>query len=167
MCDFSRWARLLQSTGSIQEDGNGKRDDHHAAADIVSAHVSNNPVSTADMPNLIKSVYDALAHAGQQTPVVEERQEPVVSIRSSVKPDAIACLECGKKFKMLKRHLNNDHGLTPAEYRSKWNLAADYPIVAPNYAELRKQLAVKIGLGRKPGSGRKPGRKMSPPTARS
>ena len=137
------------------------------AADIVSAHISNNAVSTVDVPNFIKSVYEALANAGQQAPVADAKAEPAVSIRSSVKPDAIACLECGKKFKMLKRHLNNDHGLTPAEYRSKWNLAADYPIVAPNYAELRKQLAVKIGLGRKPGSGRKPGRKLSAPAARS
>lgn len=131
------------------------------AADIVSAHVSNNAASTADLPTLITSVYDALANLGQTAPAAEEMKQPAVSIRSSVKPDAITCLECGKKLKLLKRHLSNDHGLTPADYRSKWNLAKDYPIVAPNYAETRKQLAVKIGLGRKPGTGKKPGRKKA------
>ena len=128
------------------------------AADIVSAHVSNNNVATADIPNLIKSVYEALANVGTPAPVVVEKQEPAVSIRSSVKPDAIACLECGKKMKMLKRHLGADHGLTPAEYRAKWNLASDYPVVAPDYAAKRKELALKIGLGRKPGTGKKAGR---------
>ena len=129
------------------------------AADIVSAHVSNNNVATAEMPHLIESVYEALANAGQQAPVVVEKQEPAVSIRSSVKPDAIACLECGKKMKMLKRHLGTDHGFTPAEYRAKWNLASDYPLVAPEYAARRSELAVKFGLGRKPGEGRKAGRR--------
>ena len=125
------------------------------AADIVSSHVSNNTASAADVPALIASVFDALAKLGHAAPIPEEtKKAPAVAIRSSVKPDAIICLECGKKFKMLKRHLNTDHDLTPAEYRSKWNLAKDYPIVAPNYAETRKQLAVKIGLGRKPGTGK-------------
>ena len=126
-------------------------------SDIVAAHVSNNNVATAEMPHLIKSVYEALANAGKQAPVVVEKQEPAVSIRSSVKPDAIACLECGKKMKMLKRHLGTDHGLTPVAYRAKWNLASDYPLVAPEYAARRSELAVKIGLGRKPDEGRKAG----------
>ncbi len=135
------------------------------AADIVSAHVSNNSVATSEIPSLIISVYGALANAGAPMPVVAEKQEPAVSIRSSVKPDAIACLECGKKLKLLKRHLTTDHGLTPAEYRAKWNLGSDYPIVAPNYAETRKQLAVKIGLGRRMESGKKPGRTKKVPVA--
>jgi predicted transcriptional regulator len=74
-----------------------------------------------------------------------------VSVRASVKPDAVTCLDCGAKFKMLKRHLGTDHGITPAEYRVRWNLPADYPMVAPDYAAKRKELAVRIGLGRKPG----------------
>jgi predicted transcriptional regulator len=81
---------------------------------------------------------------------VEEKREPAVSVRSSVKADAIACLECGAKMKMLKRHLSTDHGLIPPNTAARWNLAADYPMVAPDYAAKRKELAVKIGLGRKP-----------------
>src|SRR3981081_16008 len=118
-------------------------------ADIVSAHVSNNSVATGDLPSLIQSVYTALANVGTPATVVEEKREPAVSVRSSVKPDAITCLECGAKFKMIKRHLRTDHGLTPAEYRARWGLGTDYPLTAPNYSETRKQLAVKIGLGRK------------------
>ena len=137
------------------------------AADIVSAHVSNNSTSAADVAGLIQSVYQALANAGQQVPAVEVKQEPAVSIRTSVKPDAIACLECGKKFKMLKRHLDTDHGLSPSDYRAKWKLPAEYPIVAPNYAEARKQLALTIGLGRQPGVGKKRGRKKAVPATQS
>ena len=118
------------------------------AADIVSAHVSNNTVSPTDLPRLIQSVYGSLAGLGKEAPV-EEKREPAVSIRASVKPDALTCLECGAKMKMLKRHLASDHGLTPVEYRARWNLGADYPMVAADYAARRKELAVKIGLGRK------------------
>ncbi|MDE2563011.1 MAG: MucR family transcriptional regulator [Sphingomonadales bacterium] len=121
------------------------------AADIVSAHVSNNALSADQLPVLIQSVYTSLAGLGQEPEPVEEKRQPAVSIRASVKPDAIACLECGAKMKMLKRHLATDHGLTPDEYRTRWKLAADYPMVAPDYAARRKELAVKIGLGRKPG----------------
>ena len=128
------------------------------AADIVSAHVSNNSVAAADLPNLIQAVYGALNSLGSEAPATEVPQTPAISIRASVKPDAITCLECGFKGKMLKRHLSSDHNLTPAEYKVKWKLGADYPLVAPNYATKRKELAVKIGLGRKPGSGKKPGR---------
>ncbi|RVU04615.1 MucR family transcriptional regulator [Novosphingobium umbonatum] len=120
------------------------------AADIVSAHVSHNAVATDQLPVLIQSVYASLAGLGQAPAPVEEKREPAVSVRSSVKPDAIACLECGAKMKMLKRHLSTDHGISPAEYRTRWNLVADYPMVAPDYAAKRKELAVKIGLGRKP-----------------
>ena len=133
------------------------------AADIVSAHASNNTVSAADMAGLIQTVYGALATLGTTAPVVVEELEPAVSIRSSVKPDAIACLECGAKFKMLKRHLNTDHNLSPADYRARWGLKPDYPLVAPNYAAKRSELALKIGLGRKPGQKR--GRAKKAPTA--
>lgn len=121
------------------------------AADIISAHVSNNSVAASDLPNLIQSVYGSLSVLGQPVEAPPVKQDPAVSIRSSVKADAIACLECGQKLKMLKRHLGTDHGTTPAEYRAKWNLASDYPMVAPDYSAKRKELALKIGLGRKPG----------------
>lgn len=127
-------------------------------ADIVSAHVSNNSTSSADLPSLIESVFGALAGLGREQPVDEVKPEPAVSVRSSIKRDAITGLECGKKLKMLKRHLSTDHNLSPAEYKARFNLPADYPLVAPAYAEQRKELAVKIGLGRKPDQkrGRKP-----------
>lgn len=119
-------------------------------ADIVSAHVSNNSVSAADLPSLIQSVYASLAALGQAPEPVEEKLTPAVSVRSSVKPDAVTCLECGARMKMLKRHLGTDHNLTPDSYRARWSLPADYPMVAPEYADRRRALAVKIGLGRKP-----------------
>ena len=122
-------------------------------SDIVAAHVSNNNVSVEEVPALIRNVYGALAGV-DAAPAVEEKPEPAVSIRASVKPDHIVCLEDGKKMKMLKRHLMTDHGLTPAEYRSRWGLPADYPMVAPDYAETRRRLAKEIGLGRKPGQRR-------------
>ncbi|MGX7925751.1 MucR family transcriptional regulator [Tsuneonella sp. HG094] len=123
-------------------------------SDIVAAHVSNNNVAVEDVPVLITTVYSALAGLGGSAPVVEEKLEPAVSIRSSVKKDHLVCLEDGKKMKMLKRHLMTEHGMTPDEYRQRWGLAADYPMVAPEYAETRRDLAVKIGLGRKPGQKR-------------
>ena len=119
-------------------------------ADIVSAHVSNNSVSAADLPGLIQSVYASLAALGRAPEAVEEKLTPAVSVRASVKPDAVTCLDCGAKFKMLKRHLSTDHEMTPAEYRQRWNLPSDYPMVAPEYAAMRGELAKKIGLGRKP-----------------
>ena len=119
-------------------------------ADIVGAHVSNNSVAMADVSGLIQTVFGALQSASQPTTPVEVRPEPAVSVRSSVKPDAITCLECGAKFKMLKRHLTTDHGMTPGQYRDRWNLNSDYPMVASNYSAKRKELALKIGLGRKP-----------------
>ncbi|HYD23179.1 MAG TPA: MucR family transcriptional regulator [Croceibacterium sp.] len=122
-------------------------------SDIVAAHVSNNSVAVDEVTALIQNVYGALAGLGA-APQVEEKPEPAVSIRSSVKNDHIVCLEDGKKMKMLKRHLMTDHGLTPAEYRARWSLPADYPMVAPDYAEKRRTLAKEIGLGRKPGQKR-------------
>jgi predicted transcriptional regulator len=127
-------------------------------SDIVAAHVSNNPVTVDDLPTLISNVYGALSGLGQPAPVVEEAPEPAVSVRASVKPDYIVCLEDGKKLKMLKRHLMTHYNMTPEQYRQRWNLPADYPMVAPNYAEKRRELAKSIGLGRKPGArrGRRP-----------
>lgn len=118
-------------------------------ADIVSAHVSNNSVAVSDLPLLIQNVHQALSDLNVQEKA-EETPEPAVSIRSSIKPDYIVCLEDGKKLKMLKRHLMTHYGMTPEDYRKKWGLPADYPMVAPNYAEQRRKLAKKIGLGRKP-----------------
>ncbi|QQV78406.1 MucR family transcriptional regulator [Sphingomonas aliaeris] len=116
-------------------------------ADIVAAHVSNNSVAVADLPVLISNVHGALTGLGSPTEQPELRQEPAVSVRSSIKPDFIVCLEDGKKLKMLKRHLMTHYQMTPEQYRAKWNLPADYPMVAPNYAEQRRTLAKKIGLG--------------------
>jgi predicted transcriptional regulator len=116
-------------------------------ADIVSAHVSNNSVAVNDVPGLIQNIHSALSQLGTTTPEPEVKQEPAVSVRASIKPDYIVCLEDGKKLKMLKRHLMTHYNLTPEQYRAKWNLPADYPMVAPNYAEQRRTLAKKIGLG--------------------
>lgn len=123
-------------------------------SDIVAAHVSNNRVAVDDVPTLIANIYGALAGLGQEMTVEVLQPEPAVSIRSSVKPDSITCLECGKKMKVLKRHLSTDHSLTTDEYRQRWSLPASYPLVAPNYAEQRRELAKQIGLGRKPGQKR-------------
>ena len=124
-------------------------------ADIVAGHVSNNSVAVSDMPNLIQNVHQALCVFGRVAPAVAEPLQRAVSIRTSVKPDYIVCLDDGKKLKMLKRHLMKHYGITPDEYRSKWGLPAYYPMVAPNYAAQRRTLAVKIGLGRKPGKRKK------------
>jgi predicted transcriptional regulator len=119
-------------------------------ADIVSAYVSNNKVGSEELGKLIEEVHSALQRApnAQATPEPEPR-EPAVPIRRSVTPDYIISLEDGRKFKSLKRHLKNTHGLTPDEYRAKWGLAHDYPMVAPNYAKARSELAKSMGLGRK------------------
>jgi predicted transcriptional regulator len=118
-------------------------------ADIVAAHVSNNSVAVNDLPNLIQNVHAALTGIAGSGGNPEPKPEPKVSIRSSVKPDYIVCLEDGKKLKMLKRHLMTHYGMTPDQYRQKWGLATDYPMVAPNYAEQRRSLAKSIGLGTK------------------
>jgi predicted transcriptional regulator len=119
-------------------------------SDIVAAHVSNNSVAVGDLATLITNVYNALSGLKPAEPAAEPTPEPAVSIRSSVKNDHIVCLEDGKKLKMLKRHLATRYNLTPDQYRARWNLPADYPMVAPAYAEKRRELAKKIGLGRKP-----------------
>ena len=119
------------------------------AARIVSAHVANNAVQAADLPELIQTVHRALLTLGA-APVAEDKPEPAVPVRKSVFPDYIVCLEDGKKLKMLKRHLQTSYGLTPDAYRARWGLPANYPMVAPSYAERRSALAKSIGLGRKP-----------------
>lgn len=124
-------------------------------ADIVAAHVSNNSVSVSDVPTLISNVHTALSGISGSAIVTEAALEPAVPIRNSVKRDFIICLDDGKKLKMLKRHLMTHYGMTPEDYRAKWGLPADYPMVAPAYAEQRRELAKAIGLGRAPGSGRK------------
>jgi len=117
-------------------------------ADIVAAHVSNNSVAVNDLPQLIANVWGALNGLSPAS-AVEVKPEPKVPIRQSVKPDFIVCLEDGKRLKMLKRHLMTHYGLTPDNYRRRWGLPADYPMVAPNYAEQRRTLAKSIGLGTK------------------
>ncbi|WP_095205105.1 MucR family transcriptional regulator [Mesorhizobium carmichaelinearum] len=122
------------------------------AADVVSAYVSNNAVPVGDLPALIDQVHAALKGTAGGTVSAQEPEDlkPAVSIRKSVTPDYIICLENGKKFKSLKRHLSTQYGMTPDEYRAKWELSADYPMVAPNYASARSALAKTMGLGRKP-----------------
>ncbi len=115
--------------------------------EIVAAHVSNNTVSVADLPHLINQVYQSLSTIGSGTVPVAERPQPAVSVKKSITPDYIICLEDGKKLKMLKRHLKTAYNMTPEDYRERWSLAADYPMVAPNYAKQRSRLAKEIGLG--------------------
>lgn len=117
--------------------------------EIVAAHVGNNTVAPADLPQLIQDVYRTLSSVGTAEPA-QEKPKPAVPIKKSVQPDYIVCLEDGKKLKMLKRHLKTAYDMTPEDYRERWGLAADYPMVAPNYAKHRSNLAKKIGLGRKP-----------------
>lgn len=117
--------------------------------EIVAAHVRNNSVAQTDIPELIRTVHAALSEVS--TGNSQERPSPAIAVRRSVTPDYIVCLEDGKKLKMLKRHLKTAYNMTPEEYRERWNLPADYPMVAPNYASQRSALAKKIGLGRRPG----------------
>lgn len=118
-------------------------------ADIVSAYVQNNPVPASGLPDLIASVNSALSNIGQDIPPEAPTQKPAVNPKRSVFPDYIISLEDGEKYKSLKRHLAVRHGLTPDEYRTKWGLAKDYPMVAPNYSAARSALAKSSGLGRK------------------
>ena len=127
-------------------------------ADIVAAHVSNNSVSVNDLPALTENVHGALTGISGAGARADAKLEPAVSVRASIKPDYIVCLEDGKRLKMLKRHLMTHYNLTPDQYRQKWGLSPDYPMVAPNYAEQRRTLAKSIGLGTKR---RKGGRKAA------
>jgi predicted transcriptional regulator len=118
--------------------------------DIVSAHLSNNTVAVGELPQLIHDIYNALSTVGSVAQPAE-RPTPVVPVKKSVTPDYIICLEDGKKLKMLKRHLRTAYNMTPEQYRERWGLPADYPMVAPNYARQRSELAKEIGLGTNPG----------------
>ena len=126
------------------------------AADIVSAYVSNNSVPSSDLPNLISDVHNALMRVSNgvvpETP--NEPQKPAISVKKSVTPDYIICLEDGKRFKSLKRHLRTQYNISPDQYREKWGLPPDYPMVAPNYAEARSRLAKEMGLGQQRRRGR-------------
>ena len=117
--------------------------------DIVASHVANNSVNVADLPGLIQQVFGALSELGNPSQAPAAKPKPAVNIKRSVTPEYIVCLEDGVKMKMLKRHLQTRYGMTPDEYRERWALAADYPMVAPNYAAQRSALAKKIGLGTK------------------
>jgi len=118
-------------------------------ANVVAAYVSNNTVTEGDLSKVIRGVYDTLASVSSPGEAVKERPSPAVPIKKSVTPDHVICLEDGKKLKMLKRHLKTSYDLTPDQYRERWGLSADYPMVAPNYAKQRSRLARKIGLGTK------------------
>lgn len=134
-------------------------------SDIVIAHISNNKLAQAELPQLISAVHCALsAISASKAAEPASVKEPAVPVRSSIKPDYLVCLEDGKKMKMLKRHLKVHYGLSPAEYREKWNLPKDYPMVSPNYAKRRSELAVQIGLGRG-GRGRPPAAASAPAPA--
>ncbi len=120
-------------------------------ADVVAAYVSKNPLPANDLPSVINTVHLSLSGLDADKQQAEEAAKPAVPIKKSVTPDFIICLEDGKKLKMLKRHLRTAYNLSPDEYRAKWQLGPDYPMVAPNYAKRRSQFAKDIGLGRKPG----------------
>ena len=120
-------------------------------AQIVSAHCANNTVEAETLPGLIRQIYEALASVNEPAKAVAEKPVPAVPPKRSVLPDYIVCLEDGKKLRMLKRHLQSAYGMTPADYRAKWDLPQSYPMVAPNYAEKRSTLAKQLGLGRRSG----------------
>lgn len=163
-CDLNK--SMVLKLGSMSDDtANGRILD--LTARIVSAHVGHNAVTTDALPTLIQSVYRTLATV--ETPQQPDKPQPAVPVKRSVFPDYIICLEDGKKLKMLKRHLMTSYNMTPEQYRERWGLAHDYPMVAPNYAERRSSLAKQIGLGRKadepsvevpakPAPAKKPGR---------
>ena len=122
--------------------------------EIVAAHVSNNTVAVNDLPQLINQIYTSLANIGTAPATPAARPQPAISVKKSVQPDYIVCLEDGKKLKMLKRHLKTAYNMTPEGYRERWGLSSDYPMVAPNYARQRSRLAKEIGLGTRARRGR-------------
>jgi predicted transcriptional regulator len=136
------------------ESTNQSNDLLNLTTEIVAAHVSNNTVAVADLPQLINHVYNSLANIGSTPAAPTERPQPAVTIKKSVQADFIVCLEDGKKLKMLKRHLKTAYNMTPEQYRERWGLQADYPMVAPNYARQRSRLAKEIGLGTRARRGR-------------
>lgn len=122
--------------------------------EIVAAHVSNNTVALGDLPQLINQIYNSLAHIGEAPAAPAARPQPAVSVKKSIQPGYLVCLEDGKKLKMLKRHLKTAYDMSPEAYRERWGLAADYPMVAPEYARQRSRLAKEIGLGTRARRGR-------------
>ena len=122
--------------------------------EIVAAHVSNNNVAVSDLPTLINQIYNSLANIDTAPAAPAARPQPAISVKKSVQPDYIVCLEDGKKLKMLKRHLKTAYNMTPEVYRERWGLSSDYPMVAPNYARQRSRLAKEIGLGTRARRGR-------------
>lgn len=131
-----------------EQDGAGSADLVAITANIVAAYVSKNAISSTELPNLIADTHAALSRAaGRQAPLEREDGKPKIAVKKSVMPDYIICLEDGKKFKSLKRHLRTHYNMSPEEYREKWGLPHDYPMVAPNYARARSDLAKKMGLG--------------------
>jgi predicted transcriptional regulator len=132
-------ARITESESELVE----------LTADIVSAYVSNNTVVPTDLPKLIGDTFGSLAQAAARANETKDELTPAVSIKRSVTPEAIVCLECGRKFKSLKRHIGAEHDLAPKEYREKWSLSQDYPMVAPSYTAARSKMAKQMGLGRK------------------
>ncbi|PPR63257.1 MAG: Transcriptional regulatory protein ros [Alphaproteobacteria bacterium MarineAlpha4_Bin2] len=132
------------------QEGNNREELLGLTSEIVAAHVANNTVSVTDLPDLIERVYKTLANIGSEQELHADRPVPAVPAKQSVTPDYIICLEDGKKLKMLKRHLKTAYNLTPEEYRERWGLPPDYPMVSPNYAKQRSRLAKEIGLGTRP-----------------
>ena len=122
--------------------------------EIVAAHVSNNTVAVTDLPQLINQIYSSLANIGTAPAAPAARPQPAVTVKKSIQPDFIVCLEDGKKLKMLKRHLKTAYNMSPEAYRERWGLPSDYPMVAPNYARQRSRLAKEIGLGTRARRGR-------------
>ena len=128
-------------------DSTTSRDLTTLTTNVVAAYLSNNSLAVGDLPGLIRQVYSALTNLGTPVEVAPEKPVPAVPVKKSVTPDYISCLEDGKKLKMLKRHLKTAFNMTPEQYRERWDLPADYPMVAPNYATQRSSLAKQIGLG--------------------
>lgn len=143
------WPKLSRMEGTKMADLSAGSDVLGLTAQIVSAHVSNNSVTPDALPALIQDVYRTLAGVGKE-PIQPDKPQPAVPVKKSVFPDHIVCLEDGKKLKMLKRHLKTAYNMSPEQYRERWGLTPDYPMVAPNYARHRSSLAKKIGLGTKP-----------------
>jgi predicted transcriptional regulator len=155
----------LHSDGKVSEEPMAERPELLGlATEIVSAHVRNNAIAAEQLPGLIQKVFNALATVEQMT-AAPPKPESAVTVRQSVTAGHIVCLDCGKHFSMLKRHLMTDHKLTPEQYRQRWELPRSYPLVAPNYAKTRSALAKKIGLGRKGSAPMKTERKAARKTA--
>ena len=155
MLEVRRFDWRFFGDGIMTDAGSDKvtRDDLlRMAVDVVAAYLSNNQVSTVQIPEIINSVYNSLTSLEvESVEITTEVPKPATSIRKSVTPEYLVCLEDGKKLKMLKRHLRTNYNMTPEDYRTKWNLPPDYPMVAPNYARQRSEFAKKIGLGKKEG----------------